>query len=104
MDDELAARVLQTLSRAWQDQDPDVRVMLSRRADGKLDLTVVSRLFEAGGSEERERILWSAIRSLDPRDTIQMTYSLLLTPSEAAALAADPLGPVEPADGRKDVD
>jgi hypothetical protein len=104
MDDELAARVRDTIARAWAGQDPDAEVVPVRRADGKLDVTVISRLFESANNEDRERILWSAIRSLDVRDTVQMTYSLLLTPSEAAALAADPLGPGDRSEGRKDSD
>lgn len=103
MHDELAARVRQAVSQTWKAKDPGARVVTARRPDGKLDVTVISCQFEALGSEERERLLWSVLRCFAPQDTVQMTYSLLVTPSEAAAFAADPLPPNADAD-RKDSD
>jgi hypothetical protein len=89
MDDELARRVEEAVSKAWRTDDPDVRTLTRRHSDGKLDVTVVTRLFESEPCEDRERMLWSVLRSFPPSDTVQMTYSLLLTPSEASDFAAD---------------
>lgn len=106
MDDELARRVNAAVTQAWRTEDPSVRTLARRHADGKLDVTVITHLFESKSSEERETMLWSVLRSFPPSDTVQMTYSLLLTPSEASDFAADlPAAAQDPddvPDARKD--
>ncbi len=52
-------------------------------SDGKIDMTVISTVFEGLDSMERETRIWPAFRALDPGDLITMTYCLFLTPSEA---------------------
>jgi hypothetical protein len=101
--DELAARVSEAVTSAWRTDDPEARVAATRRPDGKLDITVISRLFDSLPSVERERLLWSVLRSFPPDDTVRMTYSLLVTPAEAVGLAIPVNAPVVDAD-RKDSD
>ena len=83
MSDDLAAKVRRVILHAWREQDPGVVIRTRERADGLLDLTVVTRLFEGMEAFEREPLLWSALRDLTRYDAIHLTYSLLLTPSES---------------------
>ncbi len=87
IDDELAERVEGAIRGAWSERDPHLSVACARRGDGKLDVTVISRLFESRTSEEREILLWSVLRSFPADDSVRMTYSLLLSPAEAATFS-----------------
>jgi hypothetical protein len=104
MADDLSYRIRQAVQSALSDADPAVKVVAARRPDDKLDITVISSAFESLPAEDRERLLWSILRPFPAEDLVQMTYSLLITPSEAAALAADPLDPAGIEDARKDSD
>jgi hypothetical protein len=90
MTGDLATRVRETIETAWRPLDPDTQVSTRPRVGGMLDVTVVSSRFESLESEERERLLWETIRNLPPDDALRMTYSLLLTPSEAAIFSPLP--------------
>jgi len=90
MTGDLATRVRETIEAAWRPLDPNAQVSTRPRVGGLLDVTVVSRRFESLESEARERLLWETIRHLPADDTLHMTYSLLLTPSEAAIFSSLP--------------
>ena len=64
----------------------------------------MSRAFEVMAAEDREQLIWPILRDFPAQDLVQMTYSLLITPSEAAALTADPLDSDGNEDARKDSD
>ena len=75
---------LSAVSEAWQMIDPGGQTRVRIREDGLAELIVVSSLFEGKDSAEREALFWPALHDL-PRDVLmRMTYSLLLTPKEAA--------------------
>ena len=93
MTDDLAERVQQAVVHSLNAADPNVIVIPAWRPNGMLDLTVISTAFASQSAEERERQIWSVLRAFDAQDLVRMTYSLLVTPSEAAALSADPLDP-----------
>ena len=89
-------RLERLLSERWCEQDPDAVVRSSVRPDGKVDITVVSSLFEGRDSREREGIFWPVFDPVPKSELIYMTYCLLLTPeesnrnfSEGAAAQAD---------------
>jgi hypothetical protein len=63
--------------------DSDARVQSSLRPDGKIDISVVSVLFEGKDSREREALFWPVFDPVPKSDLIHMTYCLLLTPEEA---------------------
>jgi hypothetical protein len=84
---------LEALIRArWGEQDPDARIASTLRSDNKIDVTVVSRLFEEKDGLEREAFFWPVFASVPRSDLIYMTYCLLLTPEEAARHFAAPTG------------
>ena len=69
---------------AWRSIDPHSDMRIQYREDGLAEVLVVSELFQDKQSSEREALFWPAVRDL-PRDVlVRMTYSLLLTPDEAA--------------------
>jgi hypothetical protein len=71
------------LRERFHDMDPDAVVRSAVRPDGKVDLTVVSRLFEGKDSREREGLFWPVFDPVPKSELIYLTYSLLLTPDEA---------------------
>ncbi len=83
-------RLEQIVRERWGEQDPAVVVTSSLRDDGKVDMVVVSRLFEGKDGLEREACFWPAFASVPKSDLIYMTYCLLLTPEEAARHFAEP--------------
>lgn len=84
--DVAAERVMRLIRDALAPDDPDAQVRATRRPDGLLETTVVTRLFEGLDSLEREALLWPILRALPTDDLLRMTYSLLLTPAEAGEL------------------
>src|SRR5947199_1043492 len=80
----LKARLETVVQEQWGALDPDVQVSGLLHADGKIDLTVVSRLFEGKDGLEREAAFWPVFASVPKSELIHMTYCLLLTPQEAA--------------------
>lgn len=90
---------LETLVREQAAQwDPDARVTALVRPDGKVDITVVSRLFEGKDSRDREAAFWPVFDPVPKSELIYLTYCLLLTPAEEAAgsFRAAPAAPSEP--------
>lgn len=85
MQNTLAERIEQAIREAWSSQDPSLQIDVAARADGKLEITVISAIFEEQDSFERESRLWTVLRPFSPSDLIHLTYSLLLTPAEAKA-------------------
>jgi len=81
----LSERIEQAIREAWSPQDPNIRVEIASREDGKLEITLISAIFEGQDSFERESGLWTVLRSFSPSDLVRLTYSLLLTPAEAKA-------------------
>lgn len=91
----LQARLEHRIRAYWSAQDPDVQVSSLLHADGRIDLTVVSRLFADKDGLEREAFFWPVFAPVPKSELIQMTYCLLLTPEEAArhfALSGPPQG------------
>lgn len=87
--DAKSANALQTkletvIREGWRTKDPEVRVTSTLRADGKIDITVVSHLFESQDGQERESAFWPVFADVPKAELIYMTYCLLLTPAEAA--------------------
>ena len=93
---------LQTLVlEHWQSQDPDITASSTLRQDGKIDMQVVSRLFEGKDGLEREAFFYPVFDPVPKTDMMRMTYCLLLTPAEAARNFAQP-GKRAGADNRDD--
>jgi hypothetical protein len=86
----LQARLESLVRARWGERDPDAKVSSTVRDDGKVDLMVVSRLFEGKDGLEREAFFWPVFAPVPKSDLIHMTYCLLLTPEEAARLFARP--------------
>jgi len=63
--------------------DSDAQVRFAIRPDGKVDITVVSVLFEGKDSREREALFWPVFDPVPKSELIHLTYCLLLTPEEA---------------------
>jgi hypothetical protein len=80
---ERARNLEQQVREAFAEIDPDAKLEVRLRPDGKFDLHLVSTKFEGMGSTEREALFWSRIRRLPSSVTIRMTYALLLSPAEA---------------------
>ncbi len=75
---------LESLLRQGMDQrDPAATITGILRPDGKLDVTVVSEVFEGMDALEREALVWPLFASVPKPDLVRMTYCLLLTPGEA---------------------
>jgi hypothetical protein len=81
----LSERIEQAIRESWSPHDPDIQIIIAAREDGKLDITVISSLFEGRDSFERESDFWPVLRSFSPSDLVHLTYCLLLTPAEANA-------------------
>lgn len=79
----LQARLEDAIRDTWSARDPDVQASSLLRDDDKIDVTVVSRLFEGKDALEREAFFWPSFVSFSRSDLIHMTYCLLLTPGEA---------------------
>lgn len=76
---------LDTLVRErWSLRDPDVQVSSALREDHKIDMRVVSHLFEGRDGLEREALFYPVFDPVPKTDMLHMTYCLLLTPQEAA--------------------
>ena len=76
---------LETLVRErWGANDPDVQVSTNLRRDNKIDMQVVSRLFEGRDGLEREAFFYPVFDPVPKTEMLHMTYCLLLTPQEAA--------------------
>jgi hypothetical protein len=89
--DETAVRDLQgrlenLVREQWSARDPEARVISRLREGGKIDLTIVSRLFAGQDGLEREALFWPVFASVPKSELIYMTYCLLLTPEEAEKL------------------
>jgi hypothetical protein len=78
------------VASAWAANDPSGEVRARSREGGTVDVTVVSALFEGQGNEEREALFWPAIRHLPATMLARMTYTLLVTPGEAAEFFSEP--------------
>jgi hypothetical protein len=63
--------------------DHNAEVRSAVRPDGKIDVTVVSRLFEGKDSRDREALFWPVFDPVPKSELIYLTYCLLLTPDEA---------------------
>lgn len=74
----------------WQRQDADIQVFSALKPDGKIDMRVVSRLFEGKDGLEREAFFYPVFDPVPKTDMMRMTYCLLLTPAEAARNFARP--------------
>ena len=74
----------------WGRNDPDVEVSTTLRADGKIDMRIVSRLFEGKDGLEREAFFYPVFDPVPKTEMLHMTYCLLLTPREAARNFAVP--------------
>ncbi|HZO91157.1 MAG TPA: hypothetical protein VFB38_22720 [Chthonomonadaceae bacterium] len=83
-------RLERIVRERWGARDPEAQVTSVLRPDGKVDMTVVSRLFEGLGGLEREALFWPTFDPVPKSDLIYMTYCLLLTPEEAARHFAAP--------------
>src|SRR5690349_20050728 len=86
----LQARLEQRVREQWQREDPELRVSSRLRPDGKIDMTVVSRLFAGKDGLEREAFFWPTFADVPDSELISMTYCLLLTPEEAERHFAAP--------------
>lgn len=80
---ERQARLESVLRAEWGQRDPDVVVSGALRPDGKVDMTVVSRLFAGKDGLEREAFFWPVFETVPKSELVYMTYCLLLTPEEA---------------------
>lgn len=80
----LQTRMEDAIRDAWSAQDPELHVSSLLHTDNKIDVTVISSLFEGKDGLEREAFFWPTFRSFSRSDLIVMTYCLLLTPGEAA--------------------
>ena len=76
--------VEETLLERFRLLDPGAYLINSGHHNGKIDLTVVSTLFEGMDSSDREGLVWPMLRDLPEQDLLRMTYCLFLTPEEAA--------------------
>jgi hypothetical protein len=85
MQNSLSERLERAIREAWSSQDPNLQVEIAAHEDGKLEITIISSIFEGQDSFERESRLWTVLRPFSPSDLIRLTYSLLLTPAEAKA-------------------
>lgn len=82
---------LETVVRTgWGEQDPDVQVISRLNPENKIDMTVISRLFEGRDGLEREAFFWPVFTPVPKPDLVHMTYCLLLTPAEATRYFAEP--------------
>ena len=82
----LQAKLENTARTEWGRRDPAVQVASVLHGDGKVDLTVVSALFEGRDGSEREADFWPVFAALPRSELVRMTYCLLVTPGEAARL------------------
>ena len=78
----LRERLEHLLQEGWRDRDPAVRITSALRPDGKIDIRVVSQVFEGMDGLEREACFWPLFASVPKPDLVRMTYCLLLTPGE----------------------
>lgn len=84
------------LRERWSAKDPEVVVSSRLRPDGKVDFTVISRLFEGKDGLEREAFFWPVFDPVPKSELIYLTYCLLLTPDEAARHFAEGAKPPSP--------
>lgn len=76
---------LETLIRLqWSEVDSEVVVTTKLRNGKKVDVTVISSLFEGKDGLAREAFFWPVFETVPKSELIYMTYCLLLTPDEAA--------------------
>src|SRR5436853_155535 len=79
---------------AW---DPVAVVRTGVRPDGKMDVTVISDRFANIDSRDREGLFWPALAPIPKSEMVHLTYSLLLTPDEAArSFGSSPQWQAEP--------
>ena len=76
--------LLERAASAWREIDSTGDIRFRFRDDGMAEFSVVSSLFEGLDSFDREALVWPALRNLPGALLVRLTYSLLLTPSEAA--------------------
>ena len=79
----LRERLERLVRERWGESDPDVEVSTTLREDAKIDMRVVSRLFEGKDGLEREAFFYPVFDPVPKTEMLHMTYCLLLTPQEA---------------------
>jgi hypothetical protein len=87
----LRERLEALVRERWGVYDPDVQVSSTLRSDRKIDMRVVSHLFEGKDGLERESLFYPVFDPVPKTDMLHMTYCLLLTPQEAARNFATPV-------------
>ncbi len=88
--EELRERLETLVRERWGENDPDVEVSTTLRKDNKIDMRVVSRLFEGKDGLEREAFFYPVFDPVPKTEMLHMTYCLLLTPQESARNFAVP--------------
>ena len=88
--EELRERLETLVRERWGKEDPDVEVSTTLRDDAKIDMRVVSRLFEGKDGLEWEAFFYPVFDPVPKTEMLHMTYCLLLTPREAARNFAVP--------------
>ena len=82
---------LETLVREnWGPKDTDLQVFSTLRTDNKIDMRIVSPLFEGKDGLEREAFFYPVFAPIPKTEMLYMTYCLLLTPEEEARVFAVP--------------
>ena len=83
---------LETLvHQSWGQKDADVQVFSTLRVDDKIDMRIISCLFEGKDGLEREAFFYPVFAPIAKTEMLHMTYCLLLTPEEAARVFAIPM-------------
>lgn len=86
----LQARLEEVVRQGWRERDPEVQVSSVLRDGNKIDMTVISKLFEGLEGRDREACFWPVFDPVPKYDLVYMTYCLLLTPEESARRNSSP--------------
>lgn len=83
---------LETLVREnWGPSDKELQVLSILRTDNKIDMRIISPLFEGKDGLEREAFFYPVFAPIPKTEMLHMTYCLLLTPEEAVRVFAIPM-------------
>jgi len=86
----LRAQLETLVYQSWSQKDADVQVFSTLRADNKIDMRIISHLFEGKDGLEREALFYPVFAPIAKTEMLHMTYCLLLTPEEAARVFEAP--------------
>ena len=89
----LKGRLESLILRELHKEDAQVKVISRLREDQKIDVTVISTLFEGRDGQARESLFWRVFAETPKSELIYMTYALMMTPDEAKQFSASCMNP-----------